>query len=610
METYLADLIAEQRAQGTEATALVHGDPLPEDPVWLVRVPVQGHLAYAPLAAGYPLALHRAIRRFKPDVLHLHMPNNSVFWALLSPAARAIPWVVHWHSDVISSRIRRVLAWAYGLYRPFEQAVLEKADWIVATSPPYLEASEPLSAWRSKCVVIPLGINSTRLATGTLAAAPHDELHHQSSFDARNRLKLLSIGRLAYYKGFETLIRVVALLPNVELQIAGEGELRPALQGLIESLTPNGTASNIRLLGSVSEEEKARLLQACDVFCLPSRERTEAFGMVLLEAMAFAKPCIVTDLPGSGMPWIVECCGSGITVPIDDPAGWRQAIQQIHEAPEQRARMGRAGYTVLPALFSIATNASELLSLYYKSAETPLPPKEKERLLIVIPAKDESQTIGAIVKALLVAGWNDVVVVDDHSEDRTGEIARDAGAMVIRPVLPVGAWGGMQTGIRYALAGGYSGVVTMDADGQHEVHQIPLLLAPRCQFDLVIGAFPDRASHLRRLAWTWFRQIAGFDLRDLTSGFRFYNLDAMRLMTSSEGTLLDYQDLGALLLASRAGLKLHEVPVVMNARTVGHSRVFRNWWGVARYMALTTVLCLSKRPRKRIRTSPDYSKEA
>ena len=109
MESFLADLIQEQRAQGIDANALVHGDPLPEDPNWLRRVPVQMSLIFAPIAVGFRAAFALAIEEIRPDVLHLHMPNNAVFWALTLPRARQIPWVVHWHSDVLVSPSQRLL---------------------------------------------------------------------------------------------------------------------------------------------------------------------------------------------------------------------------------------------------------------------------------------------------------------------------------------------------------------------------------------------------------------------------------------------------------------------------------------------------------------------
>ena len=220
--------------------------------------------------------------------------------------------------------------------------------------------------------------------------------------------------------------------------------------------------------------------------------------------------------------------------------------------------------------------------------------RKRQDILIVIPAKDEASTIGAMLAQLQGKGWQQILVIDDQSQDGTGDIARAAGAQVIRPCLSVGAWGGMQTGLRYALEQGFDGVVTMDADGQHEVDDIPKLLAARSQGNLVIGAYPERASPLRQLAWRWFRQLAGFDLRDLTSGFRLYQREAIAVLADREATLLDYQDLGALLLVRRAGLKIAEVPVTMNVRTVGKSKIFNSWFNVLRYMGATTLLCLAR----------------
>ncbi|MDD2545158.1 MAG: glycosyltransferase [Burkholderiaceae bacterium] len=586
MEVFLADLIEAQRLQGLNACALVHGEAQADDPPWIIRVPVQGHLVHAPIAVGFRSALARAIQQFQPALLHLHMPNNSAFWALTLSEARAIPWVVHWHSDVVPSTIRTAVAWAYRLYRPFEQAVLERAERVVVTSPPYLEASEPLQAWRDKCAVIPLGLKEPARALATA--------HHEPEGWQGNGLRLLSIGRLVYYKGFETLIRAASGVSGVQLLIAGEGELRRELETLIQSLTPPGKAPNVRLLGSVSDAQKNALLRTCDVFCLASRERTEAFGIVLLEAMAHARPCIVSRLPGSGMPWVVSQARVGIQAEPQNVDDWRDAIGQLRDKPALRQALGQAGPEALRVQFGIQSCASQVHAQYAIAAPDTRPPQSGKDVLIVIPARDEAATIGNMLHQLHAAGWTHVLVIDDQSTDDTGRIAWEAGAQVLRPPLPMGAWGGMQTGIRYGLAQGYRAVITMDADGQHEVAEIPTLLRARGQADLVIGAFPERASRVRQLAWHWFRQLAGFDLRDLTSGFRLYNRAAMGVLASREATLLDYQDLGALLLVRRAGLHIAEVPVSMNLRVVGQSRIFHSWLSVLRYMAATTLLCLAR----------------
>lgn len=587
MEVFLAELVGEQRKQGIEATVIVHGEPDPLDPPWLVRVPVQAHMIYAPIALGFRGALTRAIARYKPDVLHLHMPNNSAFWALTVAQARALPWVVHWHSDVVTSRIRTALALAYRLYQPFEQAVLRHAARIIVTSPPYLEASEPLKNWRDKCTVIPLGLGTREFIQPT--PPPWHE----------NTLRLLSIGRLTYYKGFELLIQAVASLQNVELLIVGDGELRGALEAHIRAHAPTGQTVNTRLLGNVSDAEKIGLLQSCDLFCLASRERTEAFGMVLLEAMQHARPCIVSALPGSGMPWVIARAGAGLQVPLEDVAGWRAAITHARNSPALRAQWGQAGQQALRQYFSIAICERRVAAQYTLAAPQAAHTPARKGVLIVIPARNEAGTIGKVLRSLRAAGWNDILVINDQSTDDTAAIARAAGAKVLNPALPVGAWGGMQAGIRYALRHNHQAVITMDADGQHEVAEIPTLLAAREQADLVVGAFPERASHLRQLAWHWFRELAGFDLRDITSGFRLYNRATMEVLASREATLLDYQDLGALLLVRRADLVISEVPVSMNLRSIGKSRIFDSWFSVAKYMAASTLLCLARKQAPR-----------
>lgn len=588
MEVFLADLIKEQRTSGIEAAAIVHGTPESGDPPWITRVPVQLQLIYAPLALGFRPALAQAIELHKPDVLHLHMPNNSALWVLTLAEARSIPWVVHWHSDVVVSRIRTTIALAYRLYRPFEQALLARATRVIATSPPYLAASEPLSAWRDRCAVVPLGLDTANL--------PEAESEAGDTLAWRPRtLRLLSIGRLTYYKGFETLIRAVARLTNVELLIVGDGELRQELQDLIDQLTQRGANTSVRLLGNVDDEEKHALLQSCDVFCLASRERTEAFGLVLLEAMHYARPCIVSALPGSGMPWVIESAGAGLKVPAEDVTAWMVAIERMQNNSAQRQQWGSAGRHMLHTRFSIEA-CVRTVSIQYALATSDAaahtdPCKD---LLIVIPARNEAETIGVLLQRLHTEGWYDILVVNDHSTDDTEAIAAAAGAIVLSPTLPMGAWGGMQTGMRYALQHGYQAVVTMDADGQHEVDELPVLLSARQQADLVVGAFPERASQLRQVAWNWFRQLAGFDLRDLTSGFRFYNRAVLEVLASREATLLDYQDLGALLLVRRADLKIIEIPVTMNVRATGKSRIFNSWFNVAKYMLATSLLCLAR----------------
>ncbi|RKT44442.1 glycosyltransferase family 2 protein [Thiocapsa rosea] len=225
--------------------------------------------------------------------------------------------------------------------------------------------------------------------------------------------------------------------------------------------------------------------------------------------------------------------------------------------------------------------------------------------MVLIPAYNESATLGAIVEQVRALSDHPVAVIDDCSTDSTAAVARAAGAIVLPLSLQLGAWGAIQTGLRFALREGCRMAVTLDADGQHEPEYMQDLLKPILadEADVVIGAYPERASPARRLAWRYFRVLTGFGLEDITSGFRAYNHAAMSILASPEASLLDYQDVGVLLILRRRGLRILEVPVPMRPRTQGISRIFNSWWKVSGYMAQTSLLCVARVGRGR-RPSP------
>lgn len=220
-------------------------------------------------------------------------------------------------------------------------------------------------------------------------------------------------------------------------------------------------------------------------------------------------------------------------------------------------------------------------------------------LVVLIPAKNEAATVSQVIQEIRSLFLGEIVIIDDASTDNTAKVARAAGATVISLVYSLGAWGAIQTGMRYALKHGYQSVITMDADGQHQAESLPRLYAPleKEQADVVIGAFPQRGSLARQFAWSLFRSLSGLTLEDLTSGLRAYNRKAIRLLASQKATLLDYQDMGVLLLIQHAGLRVREEPVTMNQRLNGHSRVFSSWWVVGKYMLHTLTLSLARANR-------------
>jgi glycosyltransferase involved in cell wall biosynthesis len=217
--------------------------------------------------------------------------------------------------------------------------------------------------------------------------------------------------------------------------------------------------------------------------------------------------------------------------------------------------------------------------------------------LVVIPAHNEAQDIGAVIRDIRHYSNFPVVVVDDASSDATVDRAREAGASVIPLAVQLGAWGATQAGLRYALRKGYSHVITMDADGQHQPESLAALLRPILEgnADVVIGACTRRGSLLRKIAWKMMRKTSGLRLEDLTSGFRVYDRVAIRRLAGWQATLLEYQDVGVLAMLKASGLRIMDVEVDMLPRRHGISRVFHSWASVIYYMSHTLLLGLTKR---------------
>lgn len=221
-------------------------------------------------------------------------------------------------------------------------------------------------------------------------------------------------------------------------------------------------------------------------------------------------------------------------------------------------------------------------------------------VLILIPAHNEAYAVGVVVKEAAEHTNCRVVVIDDASTDDTAAIARDAGATVLSLAVQLGAWGALQTGMRFALQQGYQFVITMDADGQHEAVDLHKLFTPvhNGVADVSIGACTSRGSNLRKIAWVFLKWISGLSMEDITSGFRAYNMAAIEILAAKEATLLEYQDIGVLAHLKRNALTIKEVPVDMNQRTSGHSRVYSSWLMVAYYMIQASILGFSKRSRE------------
>lgn len=369
IENFMAVLLPALQQHEIQTHALVHTHESPgwqlrlgaeTDPQYpsVYRAPCYGRLLYAPISPQFPLWLNQVLRQTKPDILHLHMPNTSVFFALLDPLARRIPWVVHWHSDVVASDLDTRLRWAYRAYRPFEQAVLKRSQAIIATSPPYRDYSPALGDWQDKISVIPLGLpleSEHKIPT-------HARYWAQQAWgEPQPKLRVLNIGRLTYYKGQSLLLKAAQQLDNIKILCVGRGEHEATLR---EQIARNHLAHKVELLGYRSDDELNALLASCDCFCLPSLERTEAFGVVLLEAMQHKKALVGSDIRGSGVPWVIG--ENGLITPVGSSQGLSNALRQLRDNPDLCQRLGARGYERLQQQFDIQQVAAQTARLYQR----------------------------------------------------------------------------------------------------------------------------------------------------------------------------------------------------------------------------------------------------
>jgi glycosyltransferase involved in cell wall biosynthesis len=370
VENYMRDVMVALRRQGVACVAVVHrhersfrsvDDAIPSTagPVQVVRAGTWFKFMYTPFSPMFAVLIRRLTRLHRPDLLHIHMPNPSAFWALLLLGARRIPWVVHWHADVVASTHDPRLRWFYHLYRPFEQWLLRRAGAIIVTSQAYLEYSRPLRAHRHKCHVVPLGLDPARYPDA--AVGPGAGEHH----DADAPLRVLAIGRLTYYKGFEHLVAAAARAKQVQVDIVGTGDREKALRAQIVEL---GLDARVSLHGGLTDSRLHELLRQCDCICLPSIERTEAFGMVLLEAMLYGKPTVVSDVPGSGMGWVVEHGATGIKVESANPEALAHALNHLQEHRAEARAMGQRGRERFDREFNIDRSVASLVGIYQSLA--------------------------------------------------------------------------------------------------------------------------------------------------------------------------------------------------------------------------------------------------
>ncbi|HAJ34040.1 MAG TPA: mannosyltransferase [Candidatus Atribacteria bacterium] len=296
-----------------------------------------------PVSFTFPFLL--AWKSQKADILHFHLPFPLGVLSYLLMASKKKKVVVTYHSDIV--RQERLMRF----YKPFLHRFLKRADKILPTSPNLVKSSKYLSPYKDKCTVVPLSIDLNEF--GHLIKKKLD-----LGFSPDEKI-VLFVGRLNYYKGLEYLIEAIQEVES-KLLIVGEGEMRERLEQKVKSL---GVEQKIVFLGKVSGEELKYCYQICDLFVLPSIEPSEAFGIVQMEAMAYGKPVVNTNLP-TGVPYVSINGETGFTVPPRDAKALAKAINKILNDKELATKFSKNALKRVKKKFSKEKMLESIYQIY------------------------------------------------------------------------------------------------------------------------------------------------------------------------------------------------------------------------------------------------------
>ncbi|WP_321480785.1 glycosyltransferase [uncultured Bacteroides sp.] len=253
------------------------------------------------------------LRKMRNDyeVVHIHHPDPMACLALFFSGYKG-KVILHWHSDILKQKM------LLKLYNPLQKWLLKRADVIVGTTPVYVQQSPFLQSVQSKVTYIPIGVDEIIYAKGEVMKIREKYIGKKIVF---------SLGRLIKYKGYEYLIKAAQQISDdYVILIGGSGPLKDELQTLICEW---GLEEKVKLIGFISENALPHYFEACDLFCLSSIQKTEAFGIVQIEAMSCGKPVVATRIKESGVSWVNADGISGLNVEPQDVEALAKAITTI-----------------------------------------------------------------------------------------------------------------------------------------------------------------------------------------------------------------------------------------------------------------------------------------
>lgn len=285
------------------------------------------------------------------DIIHIHHPDPMAALALFMSGYKG-QVVLHWHSDILRQRM------LLQVYRPLQNWLLRRADRVICTSPNYADGSSALGLAYNKLSCVPIGVAPVE---------PDSEKVRSLRATLDGRRVIFSLGRLVPYKGFDNLILAARHLPDDFLTvIAGAGPLENRLKSLIAA---NGLQHKVKMLGRISDSERNAWMGVASVFCLPSVEKTEAYGIVLIEAMSTGLPVVTTKIPGSGTSWVNAHGVSGLNVGCNNPEELAEALAEVIRVEKENGSYGCNARDRWTKLFTIETSIDNVYYIYRQLLE-------------------------------------------------------------------------------------------------------------------------------------------------------------------------------------------------------------------------------------------------
>ncbi|HEU4560701.1 MAG TPA: glycosyltransferase [Longimicrobium sp.] len=303
-------------------------------------------------SASFNPGMAKAIREADAGIVHLHHPNPTAVLSYFAARPRG-RLIVTYHSDIVRQKVLGPLV------SPLIHAMLGRAYAIIASSPQYAASSPVLRRHEKRVRVIPFGIDAAEFQR----VAASEVARIRERYGPRI---VFGAGRLVYYKGFEYLVRAIQHVGGARLLIAGDGPLREPLAALVAEL---GVKDRVTLLGAVPDLRP--YYHAADVFALPAVARSEAFGIVQMEAMACGLPIVNTSLD-TGVPFVSPHGETGLTVPPADVGALAAALATLLDDADLRGRMGEAGRLRIELELSAERMAERTLALYREAAVPPI----------------------------------------------------------------------------------------------------------------------------------------------------------------------------------------------------------------------------------------------